>query len=143
MHIHISHYTAVLGNSSHLNNKPARRQWEATFSDAYIRSVTETVDQNIHTAFQSVVNDNDQGNILTFKIIILSVFGFFFLLEHDQLFYLVYERMQVSKENIIPHMWTFQSKITLESLTQKVQEKSIKEQHPILHEFLQAVCRRL
>ena len=62
------HYTAVLGNNSLLNNKQARRQWEATFNDTYIQSVTETVDQNIHTAFQSVVNDNDQGNILTFKL---------------------------------------------------------------------------
>ena len=69
----------MLGNSSHLNNKPARRQWEATFNDAYIRSVTETVDQSIHTAFQSVVNDNDQGNnTLTFKDIIFFIQGYFF-----------------------------------------------------------------
>lgn len=60
-------------------------------------------------------------------------------LEHDQLFYLVYERMQVSEGNIAPHVWTFRSKITLENLTQKVQEKRIKDQHPILYEFLLAV----
>ena len=41
--------------------------------------------------------------------------------------------------SFIPHMWTFQSKITLENLTQKLQEKSLKDQHPILYEFLQAV----
>lgn len=61
------------------------------------------------------------------------------LSEHDQLFYLVYERIQVSRGSIFPHMWSFQSKITLEDLSQKVQEKSIQDGHPILHEFLQAV----
>ena len=60
-------------------------------------------------------------------------------LEHDQLFYLVYEQMEVSKGSFMPHMWTFQSKITLENLTQKLQEKSLKDQHPILYEFLQSV----
>ena len=132
-------FTAVLGNNSHLNDRPARRQWEVAFNDAYIRSVTETLDRNIHTAFQSVMNDNDQGNIIVSYLLYLSSI-IFILLEHDQLFYLVYERMQVSEGSIIPHMWTFQSKITLESLTQKIQEKSIKDQHPILYEFLQAVC---
>lgn len=59
--------------------------------------------------------------------------------EHDQMFYLVYEQMQVSKGDLRPLMWTFHSRITLESFTQKVQEKSIKDQHPILFDFLQAV----
>ena len=63
----------MLGNNSRLNTKPARRQWEATFNDAYIRTVTETVDQNIHTAFQSIMNDNDQG-ILCIKTILLYTF---------------------------------------------------------------------
>ena len=51
----------MLGNNSRLDTKLARRQWEAAFNDAYIRTVTETVDQNIHTAFQAIMNDNDQG----------------------------------------------------------------------------------
>ena len=69
----------------------------------------------------------------------MSILETIFILEHDQLFYLVYERMQISEGNVVPHLWTFQSKITLETLTQKVQEKRIKDQHPILYEFLSAV----
>ena len=142
-------YAAVLGNNSRLDTKLARRQWETAFNDAYIRTVTETVDQNIHTAFQSIMNDSDQGIIIPISIrtildySITFYWDLFIHLEHDQLFYLVYERVQVSKGNLIPHMWTFQSKVTLESLTQKIQEKSIKDQHPILHHFLQAVRRWL
>ena len=141
----ISWYAAVLGNNSRLDTKLARKQWEAAFNDAYIRKVTETVDQNIHTAFQAIMNDNDQGIIIPkHQNYSITFYWYLFIhLEHDQLFYLVYERMQVSKGNLIPHMWTYQSKVTLESLTQKVQEESIKEQHPILHHFLQAVRRWL
>lgn len=54
----------MLGNNSRLNTKSARKQWEAAFNDAYIRKVTETVDQNILTAFQAIMNDNDQGFII-------------------------------------------------------------------------------
>lgn len=70
---------------------------------------------------------------------LIYLFIFFFFPEHDQLFYLVYERVQVRQGSIVPHMWTFWSKVTLENLTQKAQEKSIKDLHPILYEFLQAV----
>jgi hypothetical protein len=62
----IACYAAVLDSSSHLNSKPARRQWEAAFSDTYIRTVAETVDQNIHTAFHSIMKDNDQGMLMLF-----------------------------------------------------------------------------
>lgn len=71
----------MLGNNSHLNTKSARRQWEAAFNNAYIRMVTETVDQNIHTAFQSIMNDNDQG------IIILSIKTVTILLHFIEIFY--------------------------------------------------------
>ena len=52
----------MLGNNSQLGNRQARNDWEVTFNDAYIRPVTETLDQSIHTAFETVTNDNDQGN---------------------------------------------------------------------------------
>ena len=60
--------------------------------------------------------------------------------EHDQLFFLVYERMELMNESSIrPHLWTYHSRITLEHLAQTLQEKKMKEKHPILYEFLQSV----
>ena len=61
-------------------------------------------------------------------------------LEHDQLFFLVYEHMELMNQSSIqPHLWTYRSRITLEHLAQTLQEKKMKEKHPILYEFLQAV----
>ena len=60
--------------------------------------------------------------------------------EHDRLFFLVYERVeQINQASIQPHLWTYRSRITLEHLAQTLQEKRMKERHPILYEFLQAV----
>ena len=68
----------------------------------------------------------------------------FSTLEHDQLFFLVYERMElVNKSSIQPHLWTYHSRITLEHLAQTLQEKKMKKEHPILYEFLQAVSYQL
>ena len=68
----------------------------------------------------------------------------FSILEHDQLFFLVYERMElVNKSSIQPHLWTYHSRISLEHLVQTLQEKKMKKDHPILYEFLQAVSNEL
>ena len=56
------------------------------------------------------------------------------------MFFLVYERTELMNElSIQPHLWTYHSRITLEHLAQTLQEKKMKEKHPILYEFLQAV----
>ena len=68
----------------------------------------------------------------------LSLFILCFTVDHDQLFYLVYERVKVSDDNLEPHLWTYRSRITLEHLRQTLQEKSIRAEFPILHAFLQA-----
>ena len=39
-----------------------RRNWEAAFNETFVRPVTEALDQKIHAAFNSVLNDNEQGN---------------------------------------------------------------------------------
>ena len=69
-------FTAVLDKNSHLNERPARRQWEVAFNNAYVRSVTETFDRNVHSAFQSVMNDNDQGNkyLFSHQVLIFVLF---------------------------------------------------------------------
>ena len=64
----------------------------------------------------------------------------YFCSEHDRLFFLVYERVElVNQSSIQPHLWTYRSRITLEHLAQTLQERKMKERHPILYEFLQAV----
>ena len=60
-------------------------------------------------------------------------------IDHDQLFYLVYEKVKYDEESLEPHLWTYRSRITLEHLRQTLQEKKMRDKHPILHEFLQAV----
>lgn len=60
--------------------------------------------------------------------------------DHDQLFYLVYEKVAYKEESLEPHLWTYRSRITLEHLRQTLQEERMKEKYPILSEFLQAVC---
>lgn len=56
--------------------------------------------------------------------------------EHDQLFYLVYERVKVQEGNMDPHLWTYRQRISLEHLGQTLQERELKDRYPILHEFL-------
>ena len=60
--------------------------------------------------------------------------------EHDQLFYLVYERVQVVEGSLDPHLWAYRSRITLEHLRQNLQQQNMKKKCPILHAFLQEVC---
>ena len=60
--------------------------------------------------------------------------------EHDQLFYLVYERVQVVEGTLDPHLWAYRSRITLEHLRQNLQQQNMKKKCPILHAFLQKVC---
>ena len=59
--------------------------------------------------------------------------------DHDQLFYLVYEKVRYKEESLEPHLWTYRSRITLEHLRQTLQEEKMIEKYPILSEFLQAV----
>ena len=60
--------------------------------------------------------------------------------DHDQLFYLVYEKVNVSEDNMQPHLWSYRQRISLEHLGQTLLEKKLKVKYPILHDFLQRVC---
>lgn len=61
-------------------------------------------------------------------------------IDHDQLFYLVYEKVKYAEDSLEPHLWTYRSRVTLEHLRQTIQEKETKDKHPVLYEFLQTVC---
>lgn len=63
--------------------------------------------------------------------------------EHDQLFYLVHEKVKVQEQNIEPHLWSYRQRISLEHLGQTIQGKNLKEKFPILHEFLQKVVFKI
>ena len=63
-----------------------------------------------------------------------------FCLDRDRLFYTVYEKISVAPDAILPHLWSYRSRITLEHLFQALQaQKAI---CPILHEFLKEVRKR-
>ena len=72
-----------------------------------------------------------------------NYFGFkiaLFIIDHNQLFYLAYERVKVSVENMQPHLWSYRQRISLEHLGQTLK---LKDKYPILHEFLQKVCPKI
>ena len=59
--------------------------------------------------------------------------------ENNQLFHLVYEHVQVTKENLNPHLWAYRFCITLEHLSQTLQQQNMKKKCPILYAFLHKV----
>ena len=52
----------------------------------------------------------------------------------------MYEKVKYKEESLEPHLWTYRSRITLEHLRQTLQEEKMRQDYPILSEFLQAVC---
>ena len=60
--------------------------------------------------------------------------------DHGQLFHLVYEKVKYKEESLEPHLWTYRSRITLDHLRQTLQEEKMRQDYPILSEFLEAVC---
>lgn len=69
-------------------------------------------------------------------VIVVMIIFFFSLAEHDQLFYLVHEKVKVKSESLGPHLWTYRQKISLEHLGLTLKEEKLKKAYPILHEFL-------
>ena len=55
------------------------------------------------------------------------------------MFYLLYERVSVSEDSLAPHLWTYRARITLEHLSQTLQQQSSRTKYPILIEFLKEV----
>ncbi len=103
-----------------LEAKNAREEWEKEFNVLYIQPVLEDLDNKVNQAMDLITKDDKQ--------------------EHDQLFYLVFERVKVSKDNMEPHLWSYRQRISLEHLRQTLQvEKKLKEKCSILYEFLQVV----
>ena len=58
--------------------------------------------------------------------------------DHDQLFYLAYEKVKVDESKLQAHLWTFRQQINLDHLQRTVKAASAKE-IPVLDAFLQAV----
>ena len=59
--------------------------------------------------------------------------------DQDRLFYTVYEKSSIPSSSLLPHLWTYRSRITLEHLFQTLQAQKMKDTCPILHEFLKEV----
>ena len=58
-------------------------------------------------------------------------------IDRDRLYYVVYEKKALTSETILPNLWTYRSRITLEHLLQMT--KNQKKKCPILLEFLNEV----
>ena len=106
----------------------------------------QKVDENVTKALDCIVNDDSQGRVVSSIIIhswylcrINSPIDPYSSLEQDQLFYLVYEKIRVTKGNLTPHLWTYRSRITLEHLNQTLQQQGKRDKYPILHHFLEKV----
>ena len=65
------------------------------------------------------------------------------MIDRDRLFYTAYEKSSLtsssSSSSILPHLWTYRSRITLDHLYQTLQAQKMKDKCPILHEFLKEV----
>ena len=59
-------------------------------------------------------------------------------LDHDQLFYLAYEKVKVDESKLQAHLWTYRQQINLDHLQRTVQAANT-EEIPVLDAFLQAV----
>lgn len=68
----------------------------------------------------------------------ISFFFIFYIpAEHDQLFHLVYERVEVKEDSMEPHFWSYRQQISLENLGLSLRDK--KSGNSILFEFLRVV----
>ena len=135
--IHLSDGTVQTVNV--LGTKEARQGWERIFNQHYVQPVLTNLDQKLTKMMDLVVNDEQQGSYSHFYAPQLTSLVIVFTADHDQLFYLAYEKVKYAKESLEPHLWTYRSRITLEHLRQSLHDKKMKQKYPILHEFLQAV----
>lgn len=58
-------------------------------------------------------------------------------LDRDKLFYIIHEKADLPPKALVPHLWTYRSRITLEHLFHALQAK--RDTCPILYKFLQLV----
>ena len=137
----VSRSDALVSVVKTLGARDAREQWENIFNKCYIQAVLGSLEPKVGLAMQTILDDDDEGIHSAWASKWWNCSGqCFFILEHDQLFFLAYERVDLMNQSSIqPHLWTYRSRITLEHLAQTLQEKKMKERYPILHEFLQAV----
>ena len=59
--------------------------------------------------------------------------------EQDRLFYTVHEKSSIAEGSVIPHLWTYRSRISLEHLFQTLQAQDKRKECPILYQFLNEV----
>ena len=84
----------------------------------------------------ALLEDTKEGEIFILFIIILILIMHILYVDRDRLFYTVCEKTSVSKGNILPSLWAYRSRITLEHLLQLVKNQ---KQFPLLLEFLNEV----
>jgi hypothetical protein len=129
---------ADIATVNRLNAKSDRESWEREFNARFIQPVLGHLDVRLNTALDLITNDDKQGKSWSSCRDRARV-NFPLFPEHGKLFYLAYERMKVESGIIDPHLWSYHQRISLEHLGQDIQQKKLKDKHPVLHEFLHMV----
>ena len=100
------------------------------------------LDNKVQKATSDILED-EEGCVCVCVCFCLFLFIFICVLENadrDRLFYTVYEKSIVNEGSVLPHLWAYRSRITLEHLLQALQTYNKKKECPILHQFLTEVC---
>ena len=146
----------------------AREEWEKCFEQEYIQPVLSVsrgwkgakdfIDwllkfaiTHTHTTQHTVARQADLWCYATYSqwkerrwvndTTTIHLFTYLSCTEQDQLLYTSYEKSSLisSSSSILPHLWTYRSRITLEHLYQTLLSQKMKDKCPILVEFLKAV----
>ena len=97
---------------------------------------SQSLDKQMGDAMNLIVNDKKEGHTLN---TLMTSNSLFFSTDRDRLFYTVYEKSSLPSSSLLPHLWTYRSRINLEHLFQTLQAQKMKDTCPILHEFLKEV----
>ena len=85
---------------------------------------------------QLILSDKKESKLVDPTLNLLS--SLLSCTDRDKLFYTAYEKSSLTS-SVLPHLWTYRFRITLEHLYQTLQAQRMKHKCPILHEFLKEV----
>jgi hypothetical protein len=104
----------LINTGANLTTKDDRMRWEESFMKACIKPVLNNLEGSLQEAVNIQLNDKREDN--------------------DRLFFTIHERVSVDPNDVLPHLWTYRSRVSLEHLSHTLQIE--KSSYPILHEFL-------
>ena len=100
--------------------------------------VLQDTQKHLRKALHLIANDDSQGIIKKGKALLVMHNCDYHHLEHDALFFTIYEKIPVHSGDIQPALWRYRTRITLEHLTHILQQNTGKGLK-ILKQFLHLV----